>query len=86
MRNAMNKEQLKKMEIIGNLSFVPSDKLNEIGSFIDYILYISKIKPKEPISVRGIWENKGFENIDIEKELKILRKEVQSNLDFKKFD
>jgi hypothetical protein len=35
--------------------------------------------------VRGIWKNKGFENLDIEKELKTIRSEIQSNLDRKKF-
>jgi len=82
----MNRAQLKKIEIMSNLAFVPPGKLDEVSSFIDYILYISKVKPKKPVSVRGIWENKGFENIDIEKELKDLRTEIQSKMDLRKFD
>ena len=80
----MNAEQIKRREIIGNLTLVPPDKLDEINNFVRYILYKSKAKSKRPISVRGIWQNKGFENIDIEKELKEIRKEIQTNLDNKK--
>jgi hypothetical protein len=79
----MNNTQLKKIEILSNLSIVPNDKLDEISSFIKYILYTTRVKQKKPISVRGIWENKGFENIDVEKELKNIRQEIQSNLDHK---
>ncbi|NIM12359.1 MAG: DUF2281 domain-containing protein [Candidatus Aminicenantes bacterium] len=82
----MNSEQFKKLEIISNLSFVPADKLDEISDFIEFILHKSNLKQKEPISVRGIWENKGFENIDIVKELKSIRKEIHAGLDSKKFD
>jgi len=81
----MNNAQLKKIEIINDLSFVPADKLDEIKNFVEYILYTSKVKKKRPISVRGIWKNKGFENLDIEKELKTIRSEIQSNLDRKEF-
>lgn len=82
----MNTVQLKKLEIISNLSFVPVNRLDEIQRFIEYILYTTKARKKRPISVRGIWENKGFEKIDIEKELKDIRKNIQQNLDRKKFD
>ncbi len=82
----MNTVQLKKLEIISNLSFVPVNRLDEIQRFIEYILYTTKARKKKPISVRGIWENKGFEKIDIENELKDIRKNIQQNLDRKKFD
>jgi hypothetical protein len=82
----MNTVQLKKLEIINNLSFVPANRLDEIQRFIEYILYTTKARKKRLISVRGIWENKGFEKIDIEKELKDIRKNIQQNLDRKKFD
>jgi hypothetical protein len=79
----MNAEQLKRVEIISNLSFVPPEKLDEINNFIQFILNKSKAKRKRPISVRGIWQNLGFENIDIEKELKDMRKEIQTHLENK---
>ncbi|MCK4761014.1 MAG: hypothetical protein KAW12_02370 [Candidatus Aminicenantes bacterium] len=81
----MNTENLKKIEIVSNLSFVPTDKLDEINDFIQYIMYKNKVKKKKPLSVWGIWKNKGFEEIDVEKELAILRKDVQDNLDRKEF-
>jgi hypothetical protein len=61
------------------------EELDDIKNFVEYILYTSKAKQKKPISIRGIWKNKGFENLDIEKELKTIRSELQSNLDRKKF-
>ena len=82
----MNAVQHKKIEIMGKLAFVPANRLDEIQQFIEYILFTAKTQKKEPISVRGIWENKGFEKLDIEKELKNLRKEIRQNLERKKFD
>jgi hypothetical protein len=82
----MNEMQLKKIKIISNLSMVPMNRLEEVQRFIEYILYTTRAQKKKPISVRGIWENKGFEKIDIEKELKTLRNEIQQNLDRKEFD
>lgn len=77
----MNELQLKKLRIIDNLSLVPLNRLEEIQRFIEYILFTAKAQKKKPISVRGIWENKGFEKIDIEKELKTIRNEIHQNLD-----
>jgi len=82
----MNEMQLKKIKIISNLSMVPMNRLEEVQRFIEYILYTTRAQKKKPISVRGIWENKGFEKIDIEKELKTIRNEIQQNLDRKEFD
>lgn len=79
----MNALNLKKIEIMSNLSFVPTEKLEEIDNFIKYILYATNVKQKKPVSVRGIWAGKGFEKIDIEKELKTLRKDLQDKLDKK---
>lgn len=69
----MNVEQLKRVEIISSLSFVPPEKLDEISNFIQFVLYKSKAKQRRPISVRGTWQNLGFENIDIEQELQDIR-------------
>ena len=81
----MNTTNLKKLEIISNLSFGPTDKLDEINHFIHYILHTSKAKKKKALSVRGIWKNTGFEKIDVEKELQTLRREIRENLDNKEF-
>lgn len=72
----MNEMQLKKIKIISNLSMVPVNRLEEVQRFIEYILYTTRAQKKKPISVRGIWENKGFEKIDIEKELKTIRQNI----------
>jgi hypothetical protein len=81
----MDTANLKKLEIISNLSYVPTDKLDEIDNFVQHILYTSQVTKKKKLSVKGIWKNKGFEKIDVEKELKTLRKETQENLDKKNF-
>ncbi|MCK5056629.1 MAG: hypothetical protein KAT34_08240 [Candidatus Aminicenantes bacterium] len=81
----MDTANLKKLEIISNLSFVPTEKLDEINNFVQYVLYASQAKKKKKVSVRGIWKNKGFEKIDVEKELKTLRREIQKNLDKKDY-
>ena len=77
----MNTINLKKLEIISNLSVVPIDKLDEISSYIKYVLFKSKTKKSNLVSIKGIWKNKGFENINVENELKNIRKEIQTNLD-----
>ncbi len=81
----MNQVQLKKLEIISNLSFVPANKLEEISNFIQRILIMNKTEPKKPISIRDIWKGAGFEKLDIEKELKDIRTEVQKSLDSKEY-
>ncbi|MGE5342340.1 MAG: hypothetical protein ACM3SY_12760 [Candidatus Omnitrophota bacterium] len=58
----MNAVQHKKIEIMVKLAFVPANRLDEIQQFIEYILFTAKTQKKEPISVRGIWENKGLRN------------------------
>lgn len=82
----MNSMQQKKIEIISKLSFVPVNRLDEVQRLIEFILISTKTQKKKTISVRGIWENKGFEKIDIEKELKDLRKNIRMDLDRKRFD
>ncbi|MBI5219857.1 MAG: DUF2281 domain-containing protein [Bacteroidia bacterium] len=70
---------------MSNLFLVPNDKLDEINNFIEYLLFKTKaVAEKKPLSIRGIWKGKGFENSDIETELAILRKEIQHSIDNKK--
>jgi len=80
-----NENTLKKFEIIRALSYVPPERLQDIESFIQFILYRSKIKTgireKEPSTLAGIWKNKGFDKIpDLDKEIKTMRKELSNQI------
>ena len=76
---------LKKFEIMKELSYVPPERLNEVDSFIKFILYQSNIKTagraKEPKTLGGIWKNKGFEKIkNLDEEIRNLRKELGNQI------
>lgn len=76
---------LKKFEIIKELSYVPVDRLDEVDSFIKFILYQCNIKTdnrtKEPKTLGGIWKNKGFEKItNLDEEISKIRKELGNQI------
>jgi hypothetical protein len=80
-----NESFLKRIEIVKQLSQVPVERLNEIESFVKFILFQgnikSPIKKKEPETLAGIWKNKGFEKIkDLDGEIKSLRKELDNQI------
>lgn len=72
---------LKKFEIMRELSYVPPERLDEVDSFIKFILFQSDIKTgsraKEPKTLGGIWKNRGFEKIkNLDQEIRKIRKEL----------
>lgn len=80
-----NESVLKRIEIVRQLSQVPAERLNEIESFVKFILFQGNIKSrkkeKEPKTLAGIWKNKGFEKIkDLDEEIKSLRKELGNQI------
>ncbi|MDZ7360776.1 MAG: hypothetical protein ONB46_08635 [candidate division KSB1 bacterium] len=75
----MNVAALKKTEILRELSLIPDNKLDSVRMYIDSILKESKQLAKSNRSLKGIWRNKGFENIaDLEAEIKQARKQLSS--------
>ena len=66
-----------KENIIRQLQYVPTERLKEIESYIQFILYKykkSKDLLKEPKTLSGIWKNIGFEKIaDIDNEISEIR-------------
>ena len=71
---------LKLTEISKELTLLPDEKLEEVKDFIDFILSRTNVKKKNVIKFEGIWANKGFEKLAIEKELKYVRKELASSI------
>ncbi len=77
------KQAIRIQEILRDLGDIPSEKLEQIELYIKAILSENpkKKKTEEPKTLGGIWENKGFEKIvDIENEIKMLRKEIGDQL------
>jgi len=60
---------VKKMELINQIARLPEQKIVEVEYFIQQLLAQLEVKKSEPISLKGIWKNKGFEKIvDLDKE------------------
>ena len=82
----MNLAAIKKTEIVKELSLIPDEKLDRVRMYIDSILMESQQLAKSGRSLRGIWSNKGFEEIvDLEKELKEARKQLDDAILEKQF-
>ncbi len=80
-----NRNVLKKFEIMKELSYVPPERLNEVDSFIKFILYQSNVKTdrrvKEPKTLGGVWKNRGFEKIkNLDEEIRKLRNELGNQI------
>ncbi len=80
-----NDAALKKLEIIHNLGEVPDEHLDEVNSFVKFILFKYKDKKaqkkREPKTLAGIWKGKGFEQIaDLDKEIANIRKELADQI------
>jgi len=73
----MQTAAVKKMELINKIAKLPEQKISEVDSFIQKLLAQLDLTKTEPISLKGIWKNKGFEKIiDLEAELKNIRREL----------
>jgi hypothetical protein len=76
----MQTTALQKMELINKISVIPEERIKEVKTFIDFILSQSDLDAEKPINLQGIWKDKGFEKIDVEAELKKIRKEMESSI------
>ena len=71
----MSTTGLKVAEIKKDIALLPEDKLDEVKDFISFVLSKNKEKKKNIVQMKGIWKGKGFEKLNIDKELKVARKE-----------
>ena len=76
----MQNTGVKLAEIKRKLSRLPGSKLDEVNDFVGFLLSRHKEKGKRNIHMRGIWAGKGFEKIDVQKEIKSLRKDISKSI------
>ena len=82
----MQSTAIKRMELIQQISQLPEQKLGEVETFLKRILSQLKVESPKPISLKGIWKNKGFEKIsDLESEIKLIRSELSDSILKKEF-
>lgn len=71
----MNQAALKKTRIVRELSYIPENQLDNVRKYIDSIVHETRQKTQTNRSLKGIWRDKGFEQIrDLESEIKAARK------------
>jgi len=76
----MSTTGLKIAEIKKDLALLSEDKLDEVKDFISFVLSRNKEEKKRIVQMKGIWKGKGFENLNIDKELKVARKEMAESI------
>jgi len=76
----MHTTALKINKISKELSMIPEEKLDEVKDFIDFLLSKDKTKERKVANLEGIWEGKGFEKLNLKKELKSIRKELSKSI------
>ena len=75
----MNSVANKKITILRELSRVPEKHLDALTSYLETFLEDIQAPPLQNQSLKGIWENSGFDKIDdLEEELQAVRQELQS--------
>ncbi len=69
----------KLVEIKRKLSQLPGYRLDEVNNFIGFLLSRDKREGRKNIHMKGIWAGKGFEKVDVQKEIKALRKDISKS-------
>ncbi len=76
---------IKILEMKRNLDEIPPARLAEVDRYLKSIRLKKKSKAKQPVTLKGIWANKGFEKIIREEsEIILLRKELGQQILSKK--
>ena len=77
----MHTAAIKKMELINKIAKLPEQKIYEVDNYIQKILLQLKFEKPKPVSLKGIWKNKGFEKIaDLEAEVNQIRNELNDSI------
>jgi hypothetical protein len=69
------------MELMNKIAKLPEEKIYEVDDYIQKMLLQFKFAEPKPISLKGIWKNKGFEKIPgLDAELKQIRNELNDSI------
>ena len=70
----MRSNSIKRITIQKEINLLPESRLEDVKLFVETLLAQARIKKPEPVSLQGIWKNKGFEKIsDLESEIANIR-------------
>jgi hypothetical protein len=72
-------------EIKRDLANLPADKLAEVREYVRKLLPASRSPKKHVEPLRGIWKGLGWEKIDLEEEIRKLRRESSEHI-LRRFD
>jgi len=67
-------------QIQHHLSLLPMEKLQEARDYIEFLFNKTVIHKPGIVKLEGIWKDKGFEKLDLEKELKSARESVEATV------
>ena len=73
-------ELIIEQNIKGNLDHLSEDTLKDLKEYIDHIIEKKRMGTRRSVQLKGVWENIGFENLDVEKEISELRKNVSMRI------
>ena len=76
----MKKKAIKLTQIDEKLSLLSEKKLDEVIDFIESILSKKNVQQRKNVKLEGIWAGKGFEQIDIKKELNSAKKDLAKSI------
>lgn len=76
----MKRKAIKLTQIDEKLSLLSEKKLDEVIDFIEFILSKKNVPQKKNVKLKGIWAGKGFEKINIEKELTSVKKDLTNSI------
>ena len=66
--------------IYKELSELPEKQLGEVKDFVEFILSKNRTGKKTVVHLKGIWEGKGFEKLDITGEVKSIKEEISKSI------
>jgi hypothetical protein len=75
----MTPRAIKLTEIKRDLANLPADKLAEVRAYVRKLLPAARAK-KHVEPLRGIWKGLGWEKLDLEEEIRTLRRESSEHI------
>ena len=67
-------------EIKKKLARLPGHRLEEVDDFLGFLLSKHERKEGKIVHMKGIWAGKGFEKLDLKKEVKKVRQEISKSI------